>query len=266
MSIGTTNIGGISASKLILGGNPFSGVSHLGIDLEMKLYYTTQRIKEHLKQAEQLGITTFIGRCDNHITRVLLEYWDEGGTIQWIAQSCPERANFAQTMKNAVQAGAKACFVHGGHIDSLYANNKTDEIPDLIKALKDLGVPAGIAGHNPKVFDWAEEKLNTDFYMCCYYNPIDRAKRADYIPGTSEKYMDEDREIMINTISKIKRPVIHYKVLAAGRKDPIEAFEYACKHLKPKDAICFGVYTKNKPNMIKEDVGIFIKAQKTIGI
>ena len=33
------------------------------------------------------GITTFFGRGDNHVIRVLREYWNEGGKLQWVAQT-----------------------------------------------------------------------------------------------------------------------------------------------------------------------------------
>jgi len=86
------HIGGLSVSRLIIGGNPFSGFSHQGSarDEEMKHYYTTERIKATLHEAERVGINTHIGRADHHVMRFLLEYWDEGGTLQWIAQTCPE--------------------------------------------------------------------------------------------------------------------------------------------------------------------------------
>ena len=52
-------------------------------------YYTTRRIKETFARAEELGVNTHTSRADHHIMRVLLEYWDERGSIQWFAQQCP---------------------------------------------------------------------------------------------------------------------------------------------------------------------------------
>ena len=40
-------------------------------------------------------------------------------------------------------------------------------------------LPAGIAGHNPDVFRWAESvSLPVDFYMCAYYNSAHRDQRG----------------------------------------------------------------------------------------
>ena len=66
MPIGTIRLGSIEVSRLIIGGNPFSGVSHQNpeTDLAMKRFFTVERIKQTLRSAEELGITAFIGRGD----------------------------------------------------------------------------------------------------------------------------------------------------------------------------------------------------------
>ena len=49
-------------------------------------YYTVDRIKSVLRECEAEGINTFLGRGDNHICRLLVEYWNEGGEIQAVQQ------------------------------------------------------------------------------------------------------------------------------------------------------------------------------------
>ncbi len=92
MSLDTVKIGTVSVSRLIIGGNTFSGFSHFGSqkDWEMRRYFTAARIKETLAEAERLRINTHIGRIDEHICCLLLEYWDDGGKIQWFAQTDPD--------------------------------------------------------------------------------------------------------------------------------------------------------------------------------
>ncbi len=48
--------------------------------------------------------------------------------------------------------------------------------------------------------------------------------------------------------------MIHYKVLAVGRSDPVEALGYVARKLRPTDAVCLGIYTRYKPDMLREDV------------
>ena len=250
------HIGNMRVSRLILGGNPFSGFSHQSpeMDEEMKHYYTVARIKETYWRAEKLGINTHIGRADRHIIRVLMEYWDEGGTIQWIAQTCPELGDIATGVRNAVRGGAKACFIHGGVMDHLFAQKRMEEVVDAVKMIHDAGMPAGVAAHNPEALEWAEENLDVDFYMCSYYNPTRRDDNPEHISGTKEWFRPEDRERMVRTISKLTKPAIHYKVLAAGRNDPREAFVFAGRHMRPSDAVCVGIFTKYRPDEIEEDV------------
>src|SRR5512145_3526498 len=104
------SLGALRVSRLILGGNPFSGFSHQtpAKDRERVAYFTTTRIKEILRQAESLGIDTLLARADRHIMRTLQEYWAEGGAIQWIAQTAPEYASLSANIGQAIAVGAKA--------------------------------------------------------------------------------------------------------------------------------------------------------------
>lgn len=256
--LGTVKIGNLTVSRFILGGNPFSGFSHQKpeTDLEMKRYYTAERIKETFRQAEALGISTHIGRADHHVMRVLLEYWDKGGTVQWIAQTCPEIGTIERAIQNAISGGAKACFIHGGVMDFLLAQKRLNEVPPAITKIREAGMPAGIAGHNPKVFEWAEEHLDVDFYLCSYYNSAHRDEHAEHVSGRPEWFHAADRDAMVKVIQHLSWPVIHYKVLAAGRNDPEEAFTFVAKHLRPQDAVCVGIYTKGHPTMLEENVAL----------
>ncbi len=264
MSIENVKIGDLSVSKLIIGGNPFSGFSHQGADrdAEMKHYYTVSRIKQTLRQAEQLGINAHMGRADQHVMRYLMEYWDEGGEILWIAQTCSELGSIERSIDNAAGGGAKAIHIHGGTMDYLLANNQLDGIPDAVAMIRQSGMAAGIAGHNPDVFAWAEKNLDVDYYMCSYYNSAHRDKRAEHVSGMAEWFLDEDRRIMTEVISGLIRPVIHYKVLAAGRNDPKEAFDFVAKHLHRQDAVCVGVYTKDHPDSLAENLQLLTDALK----
>lgn len=261
MELPEIKIGSLQVSKFILGSNPFSGFSHQGSarDLEMKKYFTVARIKQVLRQAEKLGINTIIARADHHIMRLLLEYWEEGGKLQWLAQTCPELGSIQRGVENAITGGAKGCYVHGGVMDNLYSSRKLEQIPLVIEMIKKAGLVVGIAGHDVRVFSWAEENLDADFYMCSYYNPVSRVQTAEHRPGSFEKYRHEDRLLMAEQIKKLSRPVIHYKVMAAGRNDPVEAFSFVVRNLRDTDAVCVGIYPKEKPDMLETDVRLLIE-------
>ncbi|MBN1671667.1 MAG: hypothetical protein JXR37_11565 [Kiritimatiellae bacterium] len=254
-------IGNLSVSRFIIGGNPFSGIAHQGAerDSEMAHYYTTARIKEAYRKAEEAGVNTHIGRSDRHIIHTLMEYWDEGGTIQWIAQTCPSEGTIAQGIEKALKGGASACFIHGGVMDHYHANNRLGEIPREIERIKAAGIAAGVAMHNPDVMVWAEANLDVDFYMCSYYRAGARRKDPAYHPGATEYFLPEDRAAMVRAIHSTARPVIHYKIMAAGRDEPKRAFEFVARNMRPIDATCVGIYTGDNPNMIEENVALLDK-------
>jgi hypothetical protein len=262
MALASVRLGSLSVSRMILGGNPFAGFSHQNPERDhaMRSYYTTERIKQTLRQAEELGINTFLGRTDRHITRTLLEYRDEGGTIQWIAQTAPELVSILRSIHEATYGGAQAIFIHGGQMDHLIAHNQLDQVAPAIAAIRDAGLPVGLAGHTPAVFAWAEQNVDVDFYMCSYYNPSDRSRTAEHAVGTHEQFLSENRDAMVATITALSKPVIHYKIFAAGRNDPKAAFGYLAQHLRPGDATCIGVFTKDNPNMIRDDIALFEQA------
>ena len=262
MSLPTVPLGNVQVSRLIIGGNPFSGFSHQGRDRdgEMRHYYTAERIKEEFRRAEALGVNTHIGRADHHVMRLLMEYWDEGGKIQWFAQTCPELGLPLNGARNGINNGAVGGFIHGGQMDMLLQSNDAGPVREGVQAIRDAGLPVGCAGHCTEVFDWAEENVDLDFYMCCYYNPNQRASDGAHVHGSVETFDDETRDAMVARIATLSKPVIHYKVLAAGRLDPKEAFDFVAKHLRPQDAVCVGVFSKDRPDMLAENVRLLNEA------
>jgi len=257
----TAKLGPVTVSRFLLGGNPFSGFAHQGPERnrEFTRYYTTARIKEALGKAEGAGITGFIGRIDRHIMRLLMEYWDEGGKLLWIAQTASDSGDTEACVNLAHANGALGCYVHGGVMDHLVWTGKTDEVRRGVDLMKKKGLAAGVAGHTTRVFEWAEKNLDTDFYMCCHYNPSPREDAPEYQPGRSESYREEDRQAMTKLIATLGKPVIHYKILAAGRNNPEEAFAFAGKVMRPQDLVCVGVYLKEDPDMIARDAELFAK-------
>ncbi len=264
--VARVKLGNLEVSRLIIGGNPFSGFSHQTgkADQEMVSYYTAARIKQTYQQAEKAGVTTCIARTDRHMIRLLREYWEEGGAIQWIGQTAPEIGPAPNGVRAAAGNGAKAVFVHGGETDHLYLNGRMDELKVAIKAIHDAGLPAGIAGHRTVIFEWAEEHLDCDFYMCSYYDPTDRGDSPEAKVG-DQRFLESARQTMTAFIPRLSKPVIHYKILAAGRNTPQEAFAVAARTMRPTDAVCVGIYTKNRPNEIAEDVAHLKVALAAVG-
>lgn len=252
----TVKLGHVPISRFILGGNPFGGYSHQTVerDNEMVDWYTMERVKEAYRLAEQAGVTAHLGRADNFIIRALREHWNEGGTLTWVAQQCPGVGTLMHGVRNAIHGKAKCCFLHGGEMDHRVATGQTAEVFEAIKVIKDAGMPAGVAGHRTDTIQWAADHLELDFFMTSYYNPSDRTRQPVRDYNDTEYYGPEDREAMCALIQQLPAPAIHYKVLAAGRNNPKEAFEYVADVYRPGDAVCVGIFTKDSRDMIQEDI------------
>ena len=256
MALEQVKLGDLSVSRMLIGGNPFSGFSHQSPerDAEMRAYFSTEQIHATLRQAESLGIDTFLGRGDAHITGMLKQYWEQRGTIKWVAQTASEASTQVIGARFAIDAGCGACYIHGGRMEYMLAQGKEQEILDSIQTIRDAGLPAGVAGHTPGIFTWAEAHLDLDFYMCSYYNPSPRDRQPWHDPTVKEQYLEQDRQLMIERIKTLSKPVIHYKVLAAGRNDPRKGLFFAARQMRPGDAVCVGFYPKDDPSMIAQDI------------
>ena len=254
------SIAGIDVCRLIIGGNPFSGFSHQSPERsqEMRDWYTDERIVETLLEAEGLGITTCLARCDDHIREVMTKFWAAGGRMNWIAQTDSQEDSIASA-RCAADHGAAACFMHGGIVDNCILNGAEDQISSFAAAVRDLELPVGIAGHLPQDFVWAEKNLTLDFYMACYYDPSPRKQSPHHDEKAAETYLESDREARVSTIKQLSKPVIHYKIFAAGRNDPEQAFAYTASQMRAGDAVCIGVFTKDDPQMLNADVALFSK-------
>ena len=143
-------------------------------------------------------------------------------------------------------------------MDHLFAQGKMDEAIPAVEMIRQAGLLAGIAAHNPEVIKWAEKNLDVDYYMCSYYNSESRDEKEEHDTGAEEVFRDKDRKIMTELIQNLSRPVIHYKIMAAGRNDPLQAIAYAVEYMRPCDAICVGIYRGDSPNVLEEDVKLFL--------
>jgi hypothetical protein len=241
------NIGKHKVSRLILGGNPFSGNSHQSdqMNKEMKNYFTTEKIKETLRECESQGINTIQARGDAHIMRMLNEYWNENGKLQWIAQTASELASTPNNVRQIASCGAIACYHHGSMTDALFMEGKLDSVKEVLSVIRDTGMAVGLGTHNPEVIRYAEDNnFDVDFYMMAFYN---LSKRG-------EVYIPEDREAACKIIQQVDKVFLAFKIMAAGRNNPEEAFRYTYENIKSTDAVVVGIFTKNHTDQVKENV------------
>jgi hypothetical protein len=247
----TVEFCGLEVSRLIIGGNPFSGFSHQSPerDEEMLDYYTVDRIKETLRRAESAGINTTILRSDAHIHRLLREYRNDGGAIQWIAQVGADSGggSIEKAVDKACAAGAAAAYIHGGHVDQAFASRDAGGLEAWIHRIRSHGIPAGVAGHAPDAHRWVADLGIADFHAVCFYNC------GSLHRGAGDKFDPSDPPQAVQAIRAIEAPCIGYKILGAGRVDAREGFSFALRNIKDGDVVNVGVYRGDNDSMVEEN-------------
>ena len=253
----TVNFCGEEISKLVIGGNPFSGNSHQSneMDEEMQDFFTTQKIKDTLKQCLENGINAAQLRGDKHIARILREFRQEGNQIHWIGQTASEIIPFENNVRFIKNNGAYALYHHGTVTDNLFKAGEYAEIERRLRVIRESGMAVGLGSHMPEVFEYAEtHHWDVDFYMCCVYNLSKVERISSAFTGKmneGEPFDEEDRQIMFSFIRSTDKPCLAFKILGAGRRctDPTDvenAFTEALTSIKPNDAIVVGMFPRDR--------------------
>jgi len=242
----TVHIGTLEVSRLILGSNPFWGYSHKSdaLDAEMRRFFTDDVIARVLDEAADCGVTAVTSPPDERWVKLWTRYTDKGGRLKiWISQCHGQPEQMPQEIDRSVKAGAKAIFIQGARVEDQFGPGHFDVLLSWIKRIKDAGLPAGAAAHWPEIHPELERrKFPTDFYYQCCYNA---SKTSDYSPA--------ERELAMATIDQLKKPVIAYKILGAGRVPASEGFEQAFNRIKRKDGVCVGIFAQNAIDQIRQN-------------
>lgn len=235
-------IGPLQLTRLICGGNLISGFAHsrdlIYVSNLLKHYFTDEKILETLFLCEAHGLNAMILRVDDHTTRVLRHYRAQGGRMQWIAQcKLPAQDRWAD-IQRALEAGAVACYIHGGVGDQYVAEGRVEELGQAVDFIHRQGAVAGIAGHDLHVPMACEEAgLNPDFYMKTFNSK--RYWSAGPTPRHDSVWAETPEQTRA-FMAEVDRPWIAYKVLGAGAIPPDQGFRYAFEG--GADFICVGMF------------------------
>jgi len=256
----TVDFCGLPATRLIIGANPFGGYSHQNPERDkvMREYYTTERILETWARAEAAGINTMITNNETpHVLAATKAYLQGGGELQWIAQVNGTamlkggETNMIEAIDEVVEIGCSALYIHGGVVDYIWHNREEDKLSMWLDHARSLGVPAGVAGHDPRVHLWIYELGLADFHTVCFFNC-----GSLHAAGGGERFELVDPPKAVAAIQKIEKPCIGYKIMGSGRIDAKMAFQYAFEQIKPTDVVNVGMHRGDKDGMVEENVAL----------
>lgn len=271
----TVNFFGNKVSKLIIGDNPMTGHSYIEDKItgkEMKSWYTAERIKEALAEIERCGYNTMLPLADPYMMRILQEYQQDGGKLQFIWQPYMPMDQEV-SMRMMKEMNTIGIYHQGTTTDFLFENGRTDEIVKRIEQYHSMGLPVGLGTHRPDVIEMSEnEGWKVDFYVACLQNA--RRNRegepSGFLTGKTKAHIvfyPEDRPVMLDLLSKLDKPAIAYKIFAGGQMfinkthDEIRqavkgVYEEVFPALKPNDFAAIGVFQRDC-NQIRENAELY---------
>jgi hypothetical protein len=246
----TGQIGNLTISRLISGGNLISGWAHAR-DLHyvpslMRAYNTEERVLATLEKLEQQGVNAIIADPVKKPMEILERHWQRGGRMQWIAEGHPDLEDWKTNIKRSVDFGAKAVYVQGVIGDKWLKAGQIDRLGQCVQFIKSLGVPGGIGAHKLEVIMEAEQKkFGADFYVKTlhhsrYWSRQPQAGEPDVVESHTDNYWDLDPDRTIGFMSEVDKPWIAFKILAAGAIKPESGFKYAFEN--GADFICVGMF------------------------
>jgi hypothetical protein len=195
------------------------------------------------------------------VLQAVKEYLAAGGPLQWIAQvnrRSKHEMDFA--IRAAVEIGCKAIYIHGALVDDAYARRDTSELGAWLELVRSYGLPAGVAGHDPRAHRWVDSLRIADFHAVCFFNC------GSLHDGKGEKFQLSDVPVAAETVRSIRNPCIAYKVMGAGRIDARMALEYAYASIKPGDVVNVGMHRGDRDDMVQVNAAMvseILEAQET---
>lgn len=245
---------GLEVTRLVIGANPFGGFSHQSRsrDEEMLAYYTPERIKQTWRRAEAAGINTMVTNNETEqVVRAVGEYFREGGGLQWIAQvSNRLNPDMCACIEKAAESGCRALYFHGALVDDAFRRKDGETLRRWCGHARSLGLPAGVAAHDPKAHLWASGLGVADFHAVCFFNC------GSLHTGKGNRFRLADMAPAAECVRKIPEPCIAYKIMGAGRIDPGMAFEYAFENIKKQDVVNVGMHRGDKDDIVEENCEI----------
>ena len=236
-------IGNVKLSRMFLGGNLMGGWAHardlIYVDKLVKAYHNDWRIFRTFRLGEACGMNAIL--TNPALVRVINDYWkNEGGRIQFISD-CGYQGDLVKGAQYSFDKGACALYCHGGMSDTYVRDGKFGKIEEALKAMRKLGVPAGIGAHRLEtVKGCVEHGIIPDFWVKTLHRTEYWSSRTEDGYYSRDNVWCLDPNEVVAYMEKLEQPWIAFKILAAGALKPQDAFPYTYK--SGADFACVGMY------------------------
>ncbi|MDE3164511.1 MAG: hypothetical protein KGN36_01800, partial [Acidobacteriota bacterium] len=257
------NLGGLKVSRLIAGHNLVGFQAHsrdlIYVSQLLRAYFTDDKILETWQKCEEYGINASFLRVEGHMMELAKRHRQRGGKMQWIAQIVVNEEDQTHDIEQAMELGVAAAYIRGLEGDYFWKQNRPDILAKGIEKIRSYKIPTALASHEIDTLIWAEKhQLPVDFYVKTFNNaqywssekpvkpepawkPSDKALApAEFGSATHDNIWETKPHATADFFSRIDKPFVAYKVLAAGAIWPRDGFQYAFDN--GADFICVGMY------------------------
>lgn len=235
----TGKIGDMEVSRMLLGGNLLTHYTH-SRDLQYVYnlcahYNTDEKIIETMALAEENGINTLSIHTVPRALATMREHRRRGGKMQWIicptADIEPGLEKYRQQVRELVDDGCDSIYLWGVRTDPFAAEGKMDLIAEAVECAKDMGVPSGVGAHDLEAIKKCEAHgVPADFYIKTFHHHnYPSGPKPEQLKGAYNEfpgYWCKDPQETIEVMSKVEKPWIAFKIMAAGAIKPADAFQY----------------------------------------
>jgi len=243
MAVPTTEIGGLTVSRLICGSNPFLGYSYRSAahSAWQKRHFTPERIADVLEKCLEVSITALLANYEEEriIPRALEEVQRRcGKRPTWIAYVAGDDETMPRGIRSVADDGADACYIQCGIGDRCFPFNRSgkpvldhgdslDDLMEFVDLIHELGMPAGIGSHHWQILRVMDERDYEVQFMVTTLNYL----------GVYCEYAGA-----VRTINSIDKPIVVIKTLGGSAKiSPEDGLTCAFTGIKPGDAVAVGM-------------------------
>lgn len=270
-------IGALSISRLLMGGNLIGGYAHsrdlLYVSRLLREYNTDSKIFETFELGEQSGIN-MIQVSPGSVDHVVRYRKERGGKLRMMVCVDADQSDEAKVkaqIRELIDKGAETLYTHGERTDRQIMAGQYENVGRTVDLIKAAGVPAGIGSHSLET-PVASEKhgLNPDYYVKTfhpdnYWSATPADKREEwcwYNSATNdhERYHDNIFDLHPDKtaafMKTVAKPWVAFKVMAAGAIPAQVGINHAFQH--GADFVIAGMFDFQ----IASDIDIVVKALK----